>query len=577
MARTIADVLTALVAEAAAAAGYADAPVPLEPCVPAKDPKHGDYQSNYAFRLGRALRTNPRAVAQQVVDALPANDVIRAAEVAGPGFVNIRIDDAWLATDLAERVEAERFGTPQTGSGKTMVIDYSSPNVAKRMHIAHLRSTVIGGAIDSLHRYLGWRVIADNHIGDWGTPFGKLIVAWNGWRDDAHFAEDPLGELQRLYESFKGKAAEEPALEDLARAETAKLQAGDPVNRALWQRFVEISLAEFDQLYARLGIRFDVVHGESFYADELTELVDELIEKGIAEVEETGAVVVRFDPSEGKGLGKSPMLVRKKDGAALYATTDLATVRNRIRTWSPQQIVYVTDLRQKLHFRQVFAGARRWGWGETAFEHVTFGILRFPDGALMSSRGGRVIRLAEVLDAARDRALELVRAKSQDLSDEEQQAVAEAVGVAAVRYFDLSQNPSSDITFDWDRSLALDGNTAPYLMYAHARCRSILRKAGDTTLGPLRLEDDVERQLALLASRTPEAIQMAAASWRPNLLCEHLYALAQQTARFYEQCPVLREGVPDDVRASRLALVRATAVSLSEGMKILGIQPVERM
>jgi arginyl-tRNA synthetase len=302
-------VLTKLVEQAAVRAGHADAPIPVEPCVPTKDSSHGDYQSNFGFRLGRVLRTNPRVPAQALVDALPDNDIIQSAEVAGPGFINFRLSEAWLARDLTERVTAPRLGTPQSGTGKTMVIDYSSPNVAKRMHIAHLRSTVIGGALDALHRYLGWTVIADNHIGDWGTPFGKLIVAWNGWRDDDHYAEDALGELQRLYEGFKGKAKENPSLGDQARAETAKLQSGDPTNRALWEQFVAVSLAEFSQIYERLGIAFDVVHGESFYADALGELVEELISSEIAEVEEDGAVVVRFDASDGKGLGKSPMLI----------------------------------------------------------------------------------------------------------------------------------------------------------------------------------------------------------------------------------------------------------------------------
>ncbi|MFT4625551.1 MAG: arginyl-tRNA synthetase [Myxococcota bacterium] len=577
MSSTIADVLTALVQEAATAAGHADAPVPLEPCVPTKEASHGDYQSNFAFRLGRALRTNPRAIAQALVDALPANPVVRKAEVAGPGFINFHLDEAWLASNLETRADAERFGTPQLGAGKTLVIDYSSPNVAKRMHIAHLRSTVIGGALHALYAFLGWRVVADNHIGDWGTPFGKLIVAWRGWRDDAAYAADPLGELQRLYESFKGRAAAEPELNDQARAETAKLQSGDADNLALWRRFVAVSMAEFDTLYTRLGIEFDVVHGESFYADELGDLVDELVTKGIAEVEEDGAVVVRFDPSEGKGLGKSPMLIRKKDGAALYATTDLATIRHRQRTWSPDVICYVTDLRQKLHFRQVFAGAKRWGWGDTRFEHVPFGILRFPDGALMSSRGGGVIRLAEVLDTARDRALALVRSKSPNLPESEANAVAEAVGVAAVRYFDLSQNPQSDITFDWERSLALDGNTAPYLMYGYARCQSVLRRAGSFTPGGLRLDHSAERELAVSVSRTPELIMAAASSWRPNLLCEHLYGMTQSFSRFWEQCPILKDDVSAEVRQSRLTLTHATARALEHGLGILGIQPVDRM
>ena len=576
MERTVSNVLTELVRVAASSMDMDVSSVPLEPCVPTKDPSHGDYQSNFAFRLGKALRTNPREVAQQMVDTLPEHPAVSHASVAGPGFINFTLDDAWLAADLSERASAERFGTPQSGRGQTMIIDYSSPNVAKRMHIAHLRSTVIGHAIHRLHAYLGWTVVADNHIGDWGTPFGKLIVAWRGWRDDAAYAEDPLGELQRLYQSFKGRAEGSPALDDEAREETAKLQAGDEENLALWRQFVSVSLAEFDRIYGRLGVAFDVVHGESHYRDELQDLVNELLEKGLAVVDD-GAVVFPFDAEDGAGLGKNPMLIRKRDGAALYATTDLATVRDRVRRWNPERIVYVTDLRQKLHFRQVFAASKKWGYTQPDFVHVPFGILRFPDGLLASSRGGNVIRLAEVLDTAVGRARALVDAKSTDLTDEERADVAEAVGVAAVRYFDLSQNPQSDITFDWDRSLALDGNTAPYLMYGYARCRSILRRAEDFEPGGLKLEHPVERALAALVSRTPEVVLQACSSSRPNLLCDHLYAIAQGYARFWESCRVWSDDHGLDTTQSRLTLTWITSRALEEGFWILGIRPVERL
>jgi arginyl-tRNA synthetase len=574
MARTTADLLTALIDQASQGAGLSDCPVSLETCVATKDPSHGDYQSNFAFRIGKALGQNPREVAAKVVNALPEHEAVAGVEVAGPGFINFRLTEAWLAAELVTRASSERFGTPQVGAGKTMVIDYSSPNIAKRMHIAHLRSTVIGNAIHRLYAYLGWRVIADNHIGDWGTPFGKLIVAWRGWRDDVAYEADALGELQRLYQSFKGRSDEDPSLEDKAREETAKLQSGEPDNIALWEQFVEVSLCEFNRIYDRLGVSFDVVHGESYYRDQLHELVEELKRAGLAVVDD-GAVVVPFP--EGSRLEKSPMLVQKRDGASLYATTDMATVRDRVRQWNPDRIIYVTDLRQKLHFRQLFEASRMWGYTEPDYVHVPFGILRFPDGALASSRSGDVIRLAEVLDVAVQRARALVDGKSDQLSEETRAEVAEAVGVAAVRYFDLSQNPQSDITFDWDRSLALDGNTAPYLMYAYARCRSILRRAEDFTPNTILLREPAERQLAMMALRTPEVIQLAADTHRPNLLCDHLYSLTQAFSRFWEQCRVWSEDHGMDITHSRLTLTWAVACALEQGFEILGIQKVERL
>lgn len=574
MARTTADLLTALIGEAAEKAGWGDCPVPLETCVATKDAAHGDYQSNYAFRIGKSLGQNPREVASKVAAALPDHPAVAGAEVAGPGFINFRLNEAWIASELVERASSERFGTPQVGAGKTMVIDYSSPNIAKRMHIAHLRSTVIGNAIHRLYAYLGWTVIADNHIGDWGTPFGKLIVAWRGWRDDAAYEADALGELQRLYQSFKGKSEEDPSLEDAARAETAKLQAGDPENMALWEQFVEVSLREFNRIYDRLGVSFDVVHGESYYREELPELVEELKQAGLA-VDDDGAVVVPFP--EGSGLEKSPMLVQKRDGAALYATTDMATVRDRVRQWSPDRIIYVTDLRQKLHFRQLFEASKRWGYTDPDYVHVPFGILRFPGGALASSRTGDVIRLADVLDTSVERARALVDGKSDQLSEATRAEVAEAVGVAAVRYFDLSQNPQSDITFDWDRSLALDGNTAPYLMYAYARCRSILRRAEDFSPNAILLQEPAERQLGMMALRTPEVIQLAADTHRPNLLCDHMYSLTQSFSRFWEQCRVWSDSHGMDVTHSRLTLTWVVACALEQGFEILGIQKVERL
>lgn len=580
---TLAERLTDLVRQAADAAGHSDAPVPLEPCVPTNDPRHGDYQSNFAFRLGKALRTNPRAVAQELVDVLPDSDLVAGADVAGPGFINFRLADAALAADVVARATDERLGAPAEGAGRTMVIDYSSPNIAKRMHVGHMRSTIIGNAIDRLYRFLGWQVIADNHLGDWGTQFGKLIVGWRTWRDDEAYEQDPIGELQRIYVEFGRRAALEPELEDAARHETAKLQAGDPENTRLWQQFTEVSMREFEAVYDRLGISFDVTLGESFYRGRLQGLVAELLERGVAEVDE-GAALIRFDEQDGQGLDDKPMLIRKSDGAALYGTTDLATVKHRVDTWDPERIVYVTDVRQRLHFRQLFAACRKIGW-QADLEHVWFGLLKFADGAVIATRrlesvahsDARSVNLVDLLDTAVERAAEVVDEKSAELPDEQRAAIAEAVGIGAVKYADLSQNPRSDVVFDWNEMLSLEGNTAPYMMYAYARVQSIFRKGGidDFEAGDVVLGEDIERELALAVARTPEIVQAAAGSYRPNLLCDHLFDLANTFARFYHECRVLDD--EPAVRQSRLSLCHATARALEVGLGLLGIEVVDRM
>lgn len=569
---TVSSVLTALVEQATAAAGHGSEPA--ESAVPTGNAAHGDYQSNHAFRLAKARKMNPRALAEAIRAALPAHPAVSRVEVAGPGFLNFFLDDGWLAGHVAAQVQDALGGVAQVGAGQTVVIDYSSPNVAKRMHVGHMRTTIIGSALDRMHRAAGYTVVADNHIGDWGTQFGKLIIAWRSWLDQAAFDEDPIGELERLYVLFHERTT--PELEDRARAETAKLQQGDPDNRALWQHFIEVSLQEFNAVYDRLGVSFDVVLGESFYNDDLPGIVDDLLAAGVA-VQSEGAVVVKFDESHGKGLDDTVLVVRKVDGAFLYGTTDLATLRYRIRTWSPVRIVYVTDTRQQLHFRQVFAIARRMGWTGPELVHTWFGMLKLPEG-MMSTRKGNVIRLVDLLDEAARRARAVVDDKSPELPEDERAAIAEAVGMGAVRYADLSQNPQSDVTFDWDRMLSLDGNTAPYLMYSYARCRSIQRKGGieAADVDGLGTSHAHERDLLMLLARVPEVVVVALESSRPNLLCDHLFGLANAFNRFYYELPVLGAET-DALRRSRLALVEATARVLERGLGLLGVPALARM
>lgn len=571
---TIPALLHSIVAEAADKAGFDNSLVPAEWAQPTQNPKFGDYQSNHAFRLGRAMKTNPRAVAEQINDLIGEHPAVESTAVAGPGFINFTLNDAFLAAQLAQQVEDPHRGIEQSGEGRTVVIDYSSPNVAKRMHVGHMRSTIIGNTLDRLHRAQGWTVVADNHIGDWGTQFGKLIVAWQRWLDAAAFDADPIGELERLYVKFGNEA--DDAMNDQARAETAKLQAGDPDNHALWTRFIEASMVEFNRVYARLGVAFDEVLGESFYNPVLPDVVASLKAVGIAE-DSDGAVVVRWGEDGPKGLAETVLVIQKQDGAFLYGTTDLATLQHRRETWSPERVIYVTDTRQQLHFRQVFDAWNRWQ-PEHGMDlmHTWFGMLVLPEGA-MSTRKGNVIRLLDLVDEAVKRARAVVDEKSPGLSESERTAVAEAVGTAAIRYADLSQNPQSNVTFTWDKMLSLDGNTAPYLMYSYARCRSIQRKgeAGQSIEG-LGVSGPFERALVMQLLRLGSVVATATHAHRPNLFCDYLYETANVFNRFYREERVLNAATEED-RRRRLALVEATARVLGEGFQILGIEPLARM
>ena len=583
--KTIVAELNALVKTALTNAGLDDILPGFEDVQVTKNIEHGDFQSNHAFRIGKMQRCNPRDIANQVKEAFPKHPAIDSITVAGPGFLNFRLSDAWLAEKCKEQVNDEHCGVQQTGTGKTMVIDYSSPNVAKRMHIGHMRSTIIGNAIDRMYRASGWNVIADNHIGDWGTQFGKLMVAWREGLDEENFSQDPIGELERLYVSF-GQDDSEERMEQ-ARQETAKLQAGDEENIALWKKFIEVSLKEFDSVYERLGIKHDVVLGESFYNPVLSSVVDELKKYDIAE-DSDGAVVVSF-PQKGnnpKMLNGSTLVIQKKDGAYLYGTTDLATCDHRKNTWKPDEIIYVTDMRQQLHFQQVFhawnqvrisRGEDKEGLKIPKMTHVWFGMLKLPEGA-MSTRQGNVIRLVDLLDEAVMRAKAVADEKSTALTEDDRKKVAEAVGISAIRYADLSQNPQTDVTFEWDKILSLEGNTAPFLMYSYARARGIQRRGGVQTpsVDSLKILDSVERALVVLLLRFPIVFALAQENAKPNWICDYLFELSSTFNRFYFSNPVLT-AEEEEVRSARLALVEATLRVLEKGFSALGIVALQRM
>ncbi len=549
-----------------------------------KNPKFGDFQSNHAFQIGRKLKTNPRQVAEQLKSTINYPEIFSEISVAGPGFLNFRLNDQYIEQKVKEMGNDPHRGLPQVGRGKTVVIDYSSPNVAKRMHIGHMRSTIIGNAIDRMYRALGWTVVADNHIGDWGTQFGKLMVSWREDMNESAFSADPIAELERLYVRFGH--LETPERLDLAKQETVKLQKGDPENTRLWKHFIEVSLQEFNSVYARLGVEFDQVLGESFYNEFLGGVVDELLENEIASVSE-GAVVVQFPKdSSPKMLSETTLVIKKQDGAYLYGTTDLATIEYRMNRWQADEVIYVTDLRQQLHFQQFFSAWKglRTARGESEeslakpkLSHVWFGMLKLPEGA-MSTRQGNVIRLVDLLDESVRKARAVVDAKSDFLTEPERIEIAEAVGVSAIRYSDLAQNPQTDVTFEWDKILSLDGNTAPFLMYSFARARSIQRKSGLQTpsVDAFRISDSVERDLALVLMQFPIVVQTAAVTHRPNLVCEYLYTLASKFNRFYYNNPVLTASDPK-VKEARLAIVEAMLLVMEKGLNILGLTPLDRM
>ncbi|MCX6993775.1 MAG: arginine--tRNA ligase [Kiritimatiellaeota bacterium] len=541
--------------------------------VAATDAAFGDYQCNAAMALAKQMKKPPRAIAQAVVNHKPLHEAVAALDLAGPGFINIRLREDWLAGRLDVMARDERLSVAAPGAGRTVVLDYSSPNVAKPMHIGHIRSTVIGNALDRLYRFLGYRVIADNHLGDWGTQFGILIMGYRHFVDRQKLSATPIEELERIYVLSYEKSEASAEWKTQCRQELVKLQAGDNENLVLWKQFVDLSIAEFEHMYRRLGVKFDLTRGESFYHDRLPATIDRLEQQGLAR-ESEGALVVFLEEE------KLPVcIVRKSDGAFNYAATDIATVLSRVEEFQPELIVYVTDERQQLHFAQIFAICKRLGI-PTRLEHVWFGLMRLPEGTF-STRQGNVIKLEKLLDEAESRALAVVRETSPEMPPEQQEEVARAVGIGAVKYADLSQNPQSLVTFSWDKALALNGNSAPYLQYAYARIRSVEDKYRDQFPGkdpasfPLILQENVERQLAVHLVRFAEIVSLAARMARPSALADYLYELAGLYNSFYQNVPFLK--APEGVRESRVRLCGLVAQVLGRGLNLLGIETPERI
>ena len=623
---------------------------------PAKDGNFGDYQVNCAMTLKNVLGKSPRDIATDMVDQINISDLCQKVEVAGPGFINLTLDDSWLNNKLAEAFTDERLAVSKVDDPKTFVVDFSSPNVAKPMHVGHIRSTVIGDAIAKVLRFVGHNVITDNHLGDWGTQFGMIIYGYKSFVDADAYKSAPVTELGRLYKyvrklidfhdaqkqlpeakallqqqnsalqrvseyestgdkkadkqnkkdrqnlndkikaqkesiaSFEKKIADVQADSQLladaeAHAEiggavlqeTALLHAGDETNMQLWNEFLPFCRQDIQRIYDRLNISFDNELGESFYHNQLAVVAESFETKGLAR-ESEGALCVFMDDFD------TPMIIQKKDGAFLYATTDLATIKYRIDEWNADAVLYVVDHRQHEHFDKLFAAASKWGYDNVELNHVSFGTVLGEDGKPYKTRSGDTVGLEGLLDEAEARALAV--AKEQDkqnkLSDQELQEISTKVGIGGLKYIDLSQNRSSDYKFSYDKMLALKGNTATYLQYSYARVQGIFRK-GEIDIESLRsnpvafiLNEDVERKLALNLARFSEGLEEVLIEYKPNLLASYLFELTQVFFQFYDQCPVLNL---DDasLEKSRLQLCDLTARTIKTGLSLLGIQIVDNL
>ncbi|UUO06479.1 arginine--tRNA ligase [Blastopirellula sp. J2-11] len=624
---------------------------------PASDAKFGDYQANCAMPLKKKLGRESREIAAEIVEKIDLSDMCEPLEIAGPGFINIKLKDTWIEEQLAAAVADERIGVPLVAEPKKYILDFSSPNVAKPMHVGHIRSTVIGDSLANTLRFLGHEVITDNHLGDWGTQFGMIIYGFKHFRDNDAYAESPVAELSRLYREVRkiidfvdgqkalparkaklsemsaeieerkatpptgDKVAEKKAAKELQKLErqaneaskeltkdqaklaelaadpefakiaaehadissavlneTAKLHAGDEENLALWHEFLPKCREDIQRIYERLNVKFDYELGESFYHDQLAPVVSDFIEQGFA-AESEGALCVFLE-----GF-KAPMIIRKKDGAFLYATTDLATIQYRMNEWKPDAILYVVDFRQGDHFEKLFAAAKKWGYTDVELKHVSFGTVMGDDGKPFKTRAGDTVGLESLLDEAVSRAEKIVRSNDKDglLSDAQYKDVAQYVGIGGLKYGDLSQNRETDYVFSYDTMLALRGNTATYMQYAYARSQSIFRNGGidiaalRSSGAKIRITSPAERALATKVLRLPEALQEMIADYRPNQLTIYLFEeLAKAYSTFFEQCPVLKAET-DELKQSRLLLCDLTARVIQQGLALLGISTIDKM
>ena len=539
----------------------------------ATDSRFGDYQSNAAMVLAKEKKTNPRELANAILENLDLSGLASSAEVAGAGFINFRLDDSFIASAISALATDDRLGMSPTPTPRKILVDFSSPNVAKPMHVGHIRSSILGDCLVRVARFLGHHVTADNHIGDWGTQFGKVIYGWKHLLDREALNQDAIAELVRLYREVTRLEESDEAVKRAAREELVKLQAGDAENLSIWKETVELSWREFEKLYALLDIKFDERLGESAYNDALAPLCAELERRGIAR-ESEGALCIFFP--EIPALEGKPAIIRKSDGGFLYATTDLATINYRVNRWHPDAIWYVVGAPQALHFQQLFVAADMMGI-QCDLRHIAFGSILGENRKIMKTRSGENVGLADVLYEAIERARAILSARNEALPADEAESTARLIGLGAVKYAELSQNRLTDYVFSWDKLLAFEGNTAPYLQNAYVRIRSIFRKAAENAdhSSQILITDPAERALALKILQYAETLPVVLDDFRPNILANYLYELANTYHSFYEACPVLK--AEPALRASRLLVSDLAARTLAHGLSLLGISCPERM
>lgn len=567
--------VAAEVEQAFSANGLTDQPIILQP---AKNRDFGDYQINGVMGAAKKTRQNPRELAQRVADALQQNPLIATAEVAGPGFINLKLRPEKLAQYIKASLQDEHLGIARNSKPQTIVIDYSSPNLAKEMHVGHLRSSIIGDSLNRVLTFLGHKVIAQNHVGDWGTQFGMLVAYLIEQQQNGR-ADLELADLEQFYRNAKVRFDEDKNFADTARDYVVKLQSGDASVLALWQQFVQTSLQHAQAVYKKLGLKLlpaDVT-GESFYNDQLQSTVNELLAKGIA-VDSDGTKVVFLDEFKNQDNEPAAFIIQKKDGGFLYASTDLACLRYRINTLHGNRLLYVVDARQSLHFDELFTVARKAGWlpDTVHAEHVPFGTMMGKDGKPFKTRSGDTVKLMDLLNEAVTRASALVASKNPELSTDEIAHIGEVVGIGAVKYADLSKNRTSDYIFDWDSMLSFEGNTAPYLQYAYTRVQSVFRKAGTwDNNAAITLNEAMEQQLAVELLKFEDVLDSVANTSYPHYLAAYLYQIATLFSRFYEACPILK--ADEATRNSRLQLTSLTGKTLQQGLALLGIDTLETM
>ena len=545
-----------------------------------KDKAHGDLATNLAMLLAKPAGKNPRELAQHIIDALPASERVAKVEIAGPGFINFYLDSQWLARQVQALAADPRLGIKAATPAQTIVVDYSAPNVAKEMAVHHIRSTVIGDAATRTLEFLGHKVIRANHVGDWGTQFGMLI-AYLEKMENEHASDMELADLEAFYREAKKHYDEDEAFAERARGYVVKLQGGDAYCRTMWKKLVDLTMAQNQRIYDRLNVSLSAkdVMGESLYNPMLPQIVSDLQAKGMA-VEDDGALVVYLDEYKGKDGEAMGVIIRKKDGGYLYTTTDIACAKYRVETLGADRVLYFIDSRQHQHLMQAWTIARKAGYvpEQVSLEHAAFGMMLGKDGKPFKTRSGGTVKLAELLDEAEQRARDLMASRNSELSADEQAEVVHAVAMGAIKYADLSKNRTTDYIFDWDNMLAFEGNTAPYLQYAYTRIQSIFRRAGDEAQpGAVVLDAPAEEALAQKLMQFNDAVQNVAAKGMPHLMCTYLYELSGLFMSFYEACPINKEGVSTELKASRLTLCDATAKVLRQGLDLLGIRVLERM